>query len=103
MYFSGFLTVVPQIIRYSRTEFGSIFRLSNQHEASIIKNKRDSQKEARALEAQAGKILVFDSGLGGLSVLRQLRRLMPRENFLLFLATPPSPPTARARPSRSAS
>ena len=36
------------------------------------------------MEAQAGKILVFDSGLGGLSVLRQLRRLMPQENFLYF-------------------
>lgn len=31
-----------------------------------------------------GFIGVFDSGVGGLSVLRQLRRLMPRERFLYF-------------------
>lgn len=31
-----------------------------------------------------GNILVFDSGLGGISVLRQLRKLMPREQFLYF-------------------
>jgi len=29
-------------------------------------------------------IAVFDSGLGGISVLRQLRRLMPAENYLYF-------------------
>lgn len=29
-------------------------------------------------------IAVFDSGLGGLSVLRELRRQMPQENFLYF-------------------
>lgn len=31
-----------------------------------------------------GVIAVFDSGVGGISVLRQLRRQMPRENFLYF-------------------
>ena len=29
-------------------------------------------------------IAVFDSGLGGLSVLRALRRQMPQERFLYF-------------------
>lgn len=29
-------------------------------------------------------IAVFDSGLGGLSVLRELIRQMPQENFLYF-------------------
>lgn len=29
-------------------------------------------------------IAVFDSGVGGISVLRQLRRILPRENFLYF-------------------
>ena len=29
-------------------------------------------------------IAVFDSGVGGISVLRQLRQLMPRENYLYF-------------------
>ena len=29
-------------------------------------------------------VAVFDSGLGGISVLRQLRRLMPEENYLYF-------------------
>lgn len=36
------------------------------------------------VEESTGKILVFDSGLGGLSVLRELRKLLPRENFLYF-------------------
>lgn len=31
-----------------------------------------------------GNIVVFDSGLGGISVLRELRRLLPREDFLYF-------------------
>ena len=31
-----------------------------------------------------GNIVVFDSGLGGISVLLELRRLMPREQFLYF-------------------
>ena len=29
-------------------------------------------------------IAVFDSGLGGLSVLRHLRRIMPNENYLYY-------------------
>ena len=29
-------------------------------------------------------IVVFDSGVGGVSVLRHLRRMMPKENFLYF-------------------
>lgn len=31
-----------------------------------------------------GNIVVFDSGLGGISVLRELRKLLPREDFLYF-------------------
>ena len=29
-------------------------------------------------------ILVFDSGVGGVSVLRHLRRMLPQENFLYY-------------------
>lgn len=31
-----------------------------------------------------GKIVVFDSGVGGASVLRHLRRMLPKEDFLYF-------------------
>ena len=31
-----------------------------------------------------GKIGVFDSGLGGLSVLKELRKLLPNENYLFY-------------------
>ena len=33
---------------------------------------------------EQGKIAVFDSGVGGISVLRHLRRMMPKENFLYY-------------------
>ena len=36
------------------------------------------------MEAQARPIGVFDSGLGGISVLRACVRLLPQENFLFF-------------------
>jgi glutamate racemase len=29
-------------------------------------------------------IAVFDSGVGGISVLRQLRKLMPNENYIYY-------------------
>ena len=29
-------------------------------------------------------IAVFDSGVGGISVLRQLRKLMPEENYIYY-------------------
>ena len=31
-----------------------------------------------------GYIAVFDSGVGGISVLRHLKRVMPRENYLVY-------------------
>jgi glutamate racemase len=33
---------------------------------------------------ERGNILVFDSGVGGVSVLRHLRRMLPKENFLYY-------------------
>ena len=49
-------------------------------------------------------IAVFDSGLGGLSVLRALRKLLPQERFVYFGDSANAPygsrPTA-ARPSSS--
>ena len=36
------------------------------------------------MSCETGEIVVFDSGLGGLSVLRQLRQLMPQEDYLYF-------------------
>ena len=36
------------------------------------------------MERRDGMIAVFDSGVGGISVLRQLVRQMPNENFLYF-------------------
>ena len=32
----------------------------------------------------SGKIGVFDSGLGGLSILKELKRLLPNEDFLFY-------------------
>ena len=34
---------------------------------------------------------VFDSGLGGLTAVREMRRLMPSENIICLLYTSPSP------------
>ena len=36
------------------------------------------------MQAKTDYIAVFDSGLGGISVLRHLRRLMPGERYLYF-------------------
>ncbi len=36
------------------------------------------------VEKQNLPILVFDSGMGGVSVLRELRRVMPQEDFYYF-------------------
>ncbi len=38
---------------------------------------------------------VFDSGYGGLSILRQIRRRLPDYDYL-YLATTPAHPTVRA-------
>ena len=51
--------------------------------------------------AKDGYIAVFDSGVGGISVLRQLRQLMPGEKFLYFGDSANAPygtrPTAEIR------
>lgn len=39
---------------------------------------------AQPLQPPAGPIAVFDSGVGGLSVLRHLRALLPAEDFIYF-------------------
>ena len=36
------------------------------------------------MDSKTGYIAVFDSGVGGISVLRQLRKRMPREKFVYF-------------------
>ena len=38
----------------------------------------------RSMDNAGRPIAVFDSGLGGVSVLRELRRLMPEENYLYY-------------------
>ena len=45
-------------------------------------------------------IAVFDSGVGGISVLRHLRRVMPGER-LLYFGDSANAPTAAAPPRRS--
>lgn len=45
-------------------------------------------------------VAVFDSGLGGISVLRELVRTLPMENYLYFGELPPTRPTARKHPKR---
>ncbi len=52
------------------------------------------------MEAQARPIGVFDSGLGGISVLRACVRLLPQENFL-FSGIPPTPPMGKSPWTRS--
>ena len=53
------------------------------------------------MASREDQILVFDSGLGGLSVLRELRQLLPRERFLYFGDSAHAPygtrPTAQVR------
>ena len=44
-------------------------------------------------------VAVFDSGLGGISVLRELVRTLPMENYLYF-GDSLHAPTARRRPKR---
>lgn len=44
----------------------------------------DTQKETTAPDRTALPIAVFDSGLGGISVLRELVRRMPNESFLYY-------------------
>lgn len=47
-------------------------------------------------------IAVFDSGVGGVSVLRQLRKAMPQERFLYF-GDSANAPTVPVPPGRSGS
>lgn len=53
------------------------------------------------MASREDQILVFDSGLGGLSVLRELRQLLPRERFLYYGDSAHAPygtrPTAQVR------
>lgn len=44
----------------------------------------ECRKEESPTDRTAYPIAVFDSGLGGISVLRRLRRLMPGEDYLYF-------------------
>jgi glutamate racemase len=49
------------------------------------------------MNAKTDYIAVFDSGVGGISVLRQLRALMPSENFLYFGDSANAPYGTRTR------
>ncbi len=44
----------------------------------------DKQKAGETMNAKTGYIAVFDSGVGGISVLRQLRKVLPGERFLYY-------------------
>ena len=43
-----------------------------------------NKKDGESMYTKDDYIAVFDSGVGGISVLRQLRKLMPQENFVYF-------------------
>ena len=43
------------------------------------------------MNRKADYIAVFDSGVGGISVLRQLRKLLPGENYVYFGDTANAP------------
>ena len=43
-----------------------------------------SKKDGEKMYTKNDYIAVFDSGMGGISVLRQLRKLMPQENYVYF-------------------
>lgn len=47
------------------------------------------------LQPGQGPIGVFDSGYGGLTILRQIQQFLPQYDYL-YLATTPAPPTAAA-------
>ena len=42
------------------------------------------KKDGESMHTKKDYIAVFDSGMGGISVLRQLRKLMPEENYVYF-------------------
>ena len=42
------------------------------------------KKDGESMYTKNDYIAVFDSGVGGVSVLRQLRKLMPQENYVYF-------------------
>ena len=46
--------------------------------------KKNLWIKVKAMKHPNDYIAVFDSGVGGISVLRQLMRIMPRENYLYF-------------------
>ena len=47
-------------------------------------NGGKSRKDGENMHTKEEYIAVFDSGVGGISVLRELVKLMPRENYLYF-------------------
>ena len=59
----------------------SRFRLKDAEVFAIIKQ---TTRQVRKLANKTDKIAVFDSGVGGISVLRELVKLMPGEDFLYF-------------------
>ena len=44
----------------------------------------EHKKDGESMYTKNDCIAVFDSGVGGVSVLRQLRKLMPQENYIYF-------------------
>ena len=75
-------------------------RLQFHHPSTFSTNEQEKVNEplqaggrfAKIIKIKAGEIMyskndyiaVFDSGIGGISVLRQLRKVMPRERFLYY-------------------
>ena len=47
-------------------------------------NKKNTLKAGEEMACSEDAIAVFDSGVGGISVLRELIKLMPQENYLYF-------------------
>ena len=47
-------------------------------------DKKNTEEAGEKMHAKSGYIGVFDSGLGGISVLKELLRLMPQERYLYF-------------------
>lgn len=51
---------------------------------NVVLYKKHKNKEGKIMITEKSPIAVFDSGMGGVSVLRQLYKLMPCENYLYF-------------------
>ncbi len=61
-----------------------MYFLSLQHGAVFATIRKIQRKAGEAMDRKSEYIAVFDSGVGGISVLRELARLMPHERFLYF-------------------